>query len=115
MKLPWEYAGPMGQLLLATKDDDAVGCIAMRSLGSGRGEMRRLYVRPRYRSMGAGRDLVRQLIEDARQLGYAQMLLNTLPSMIAARALYRNFGFVETEPYGDSPTAGVIYLALALR
>ena len=87
----------------------------MRPLGAGRGEMRRLYVRPRYRSMGAGRDLVRQLIEDARQLGYTQMLLNTLPSMTAARSLYRSLGFVETEPYGDLPTAGVIYLVLALK
>lgn len=115
MQLPWEYAAPAGQLLLATEDDDAVGCIAMRPLGFGRGEMRRLYVRPRYRSMGAGRDLVRRLIDDARQLGYDQIMLNTLPSMVAARALYRHFGFVETGPYGDSPTAGVIYLALALK
>jgi ribosomal protein S18 acetylase RimI-like enzyme len=99
--LPGDYAPPDGRLLLAKDDDDQIaGCIAMRKLGPGICEMKRLFVRPAYRSTGLGRVLVNTLIDEARNLGYTHIRLDTLPGrMDKAIALYQSIGFVEIEPY----------------
>jgi ribosomal protein S18 acetylase RimI-like enzyme len=76
--------------------------------------MKRLYVRPAGRRLGLGHALVAEIVAKAAALGYAEMKLDTLPSMGAAAALYRKFGFAETAPYYVSPIAGTLYLSRAL-
>ena len=74
-----KYAPPDGRLYLARVDGRAAGCIALRRLDGERCEMKRLYVQPQYRGRGLARQLIRRITEDARQIGYRCMLLDTLP------------------------------------
>jgi ribosomal protein S18 acetylase RimI-like enzyme len=108
------YAAPAGCLLLARGDGAAVGCIAVRRLSSEDCEMKRLYVRPAARGGGIGRRLVMAAIERARSMGYKRMLLDTLPDMSSARALYAALGFREIEPYCHNPITGTTFMALDL-
>src|SRR6476661_2748451 len=112
--LPGKYARPTGVVLIAREGDEAAGAIAYRMVEPGVCEMKRLYVRPAFRGSGLGRELANELIEDARERGYRTMLLDTLASMQAARALYRDLGFAPVEPYYDNPLPGVMYMALEL-
>ena len=112
--LPGEYAPPDGRILLAEEGGRAIGCVALRDLGEGTCEMKRLYVRPGFRGAGTGRELAESIVAIARDRGYGRMRLDTLASMAAANGLYRSMGFVETEPYRFNPLESAVYLELAL-
>ena len=101
-------------ILLARDREEIVGCVALRPLGHGISEMKRLYVRSAGRGSGAGRALVEASIARARELGYERMRLDTLPTMDAARALYLSLGFGEIERYNDNPIEGVLFFELSL-
>lgn len=112
--LPGAYAPPGGRLLLATDDGTPVGCIALRDIGAGRSEMKRLFVRHTARGLGVGKALVERIIAEARAAGFCEIVLDTLPSMDAAQRLYESLGFRDIPPYNANPIAGTRFLALSL-
>jgi len=114
--LPGTYAPPGGKLLLARVVGQPVGCIGLRPFPSdGTCEMKRLYVRPPFRGDKIGRQLAEQIVQEARNLGYRSMRLDSHPdSMAAAIRMYRKLGFREVSPYPLQPIDGLIYMELAL-
>ena len=115
-QLPGAYAPPSGRLLLAIDRDEVMGCVALRKIGDGVGEMKRLFVRPAFRGRGLGRTLTDKLIAEATQIGYSSLRLDTLPGkMDQAIAMYRSFGFREIAPYYQNPVADATFMELALR
>ncbi len=109
-----KYARPMGRLYAAFTDGIPSGCIALRSFDGERAELKRLFVRPEARGRGIGSMLLRRVVEDAEEIGYRSILLDTLPQLPEAIALYRRFGFEETERYNDSPQDGTVFMRLRL-
>jgi putative acetyltransferase len=112
--LPGAYAPPAGRLFLATNGAEPAGCAALRPLGDGICEMKRLYVRPAARGARLGRRLAETVIREARAIGYTRMRLDTLPSMKEAFALYQSLGFREISPYYETPIVGTRFMELDL-
>jgi putative acetyltransferase len=113
--LPGDYAPPDGRLLLAEYEGLLAGCVALRPLGPEICEMKRLYLRQRFRGKGVGRALAERVIGQARGIGYRKMRLDTVePIMKDAVAMYRRLGFREIEPYRLNPIAGAMYMELEL-
>jgi ribosomal protein S18 acetylase RimI-like enzyme len=87
-----------------------IGCVALRPFAPPDVcELKRLYVVPSARGTGAARALMEVVLQRARELGYREVLLDTLASMTAARRLYEGFGFVETGKYYESVEGAVFY------
>lgn len=113
--LPGDYAPSAGRLLLADYDGQLAGCVALHKLDDAICEMKRLYLRPKFRGQGLGRVLADRIIAEARQIGYNRMRLDTVePVMKNAVAMYRKIGFREIEPYCANPIAGALYMELVL-
>ncbi len=112
--LPGRYAPPSGRLLLAVGESGPAGCVALRALDAATCEMKRLFVRPAYRGLGAGRLLAEAILGEGRAAGYGEMRLDTLPSMGAAIRLYEALDFRPVEAYTVNPHPGALFLARAL-
>ena len=89
--LPGRYSPPEGTLLIAERDGEPCGCIALRRSDERTCEMKRLFVRPECRGLGIGRE------------------------MEGAIQLYRSFGFRETAPCVCNPVPGAMFMEKSLE
>jgi len=112
--LPGDYVPPAGGLFVARVDGEVAGCVAAHHWRAGVCEMKRLFVRDRFRGCGCGRALVEAVIGWARNAGYQRILLDTLPVMDQAQRLYTHLGFQEVAPYRFNPVPGARFLELSL-
>ena len=77
-----KYGLPDGRLYgLCGDDGRLVGCAAIHRLDETCCELKRLYIQPACRGQGLSRLLMEQCIGEAKQIGYRQMRLDTLPFM----------------------------------
>jgi putative acetyltransferase len=112
--LPGDYAPPDGRLLIVQSGSEAAGCVALRRFDEFACEMKRMWVRPRFRGFALGRRLAERVIAEARKVGYTRMLLDSLPSLQSALSLYRSLGFRDISPYCFNPQVGTVFMELHL-
>lgn len=105
-----KYAHPEGALILCLSDEKPVGCVGVRKISDGIAELKRLYVKPEYRALKIGGKLMELALDEARQLGYDVIRLDTVTEMQAAIRLYKKLGFYEIEAYCYNPIETVIYM-----
>jgi putative acetyltransferase len=113
-ELEIRYAPPEGAAFVAWHEGDAVGVVGVKPFGDGDGEMKRMYVVPTARGLGAGRALAVAAVDEARRAGHRRLLLDTVATLTEAIALYRSMGFVEIDAYRFNPRPDARYFALTL-
>jgi putative acetyltransferase len=135
-----KYGLPSGSLLLAYWNNEPVGCVALTNITNATiahaaecsisatlnaennhpsttlrtsfttCEMKRLYVQPAFRKHKIGEALVDAILQQAQELNYAVMKLDTLERLQAAIQLYLKKGFIVTNAYYQNPLPGVVYM-----
>ena len=106
-----ELAGlkpPDGIIYLLVAEEDVAGMGALRKLGAGIGEIKRMYIRPTYRGRGYGRQMLDRLLEAGREFGCSSFVLETSKFMTVAQHIYKAAGFVEREEYPESETPTIL-------
>lgn len=97
------YRAPRGACLVAWSDDLPVGCVALRPLDGPTAEVKRLWVDASARGQGLARRLMSAIENEARQLGYQWLRLDTNSALSEAIALYRATGWTDIAPYTGAP------------
>jgi putative acetyltransferase len=96
-----EVADPSLRFLLATVAGQPAGCGALRRLGGGHAEIKRMYVRQQFRGQGIARALLRALERQAWAAGLAVVRVQTGTAQPEALALYRSAGYRDVPPFGE--------------
>ncbi|WP_336155795.1 GNAT family N-acetyltransferase [Fusobacterium polymorphum] len=109
-----KYGLPDGRLYIAYYNNEVAGCISLKKIDKKNCEMKRLYVRPKFRGKQIGEQLIEKIIKAAKEIGYSYMLLDTLPFLKGAIYLYKKYGFYEIASYNNSPMDTSIYMKLDL-
>ncbi len=100
--LPRIHARPKGEILIAEHEGAAIGCGMYYPLEEpGVCEIKRVFVDPAGRGLGAGRALMQAGIDGARADGYRRMVLDTMIALTEAITLYKALGFGPGTPFYD--------------
>ncbi len=108
------YGPPNGCLLLAKEGACPIGAVGLREFAPGVAEMKRMFVLERHQGKGAGKQLMESFLAKARELGYRSIKLDSIRTLDKALGLYRQFGFVEIEPYRYNPHPEAVYMECRL-
>lgn len=85
------------------KGDELVGCGALKELDPTHAEIKSMRTDPKYRGQGAGKAMLRHILDEAKRRGYERLSLETgsMAAFEPARRLYASHGFIECGPFGD--------------
>jgi len=81
-------------------DGEPAGCGGIQLFGTEYGELKRMYVRPKYRGLGFGKLMIDHLADHARAHGIGLLRLETGIHQKAAIRLYEREGFQRIPPFG---------------
>ena len=96
-----KFQPPYGQLILAIYEGKVCGLGSLKSINPEIGEIKRMFVDPTFRRIGAGQAILEGLLSEAKKVGYKKVRLDSPKFMEAAHSLYRNFGFRDIEAYPE--------------
>jgi GNAT superfamily N-acetyltransferase len=96
-----EVAVGRGAFLVAYRDEEPVGCGAVRMLDPATAEVKRMYVTPTARRLGLGAQILAAIEAEARALGASRLVLETGTRQREALALYERAGFARIPPFGE--------------
>jgi ribosomal protein S18 acetylase RimI-like enzyme len=86
---------------LLRDDGTPAACGGVQIFGTEYGELKRMYVRPKFRGRGFGRLVLDRLTEHVRSLAVPVLRLETGIHQTAAIGLYERAGFRPIPPFGD--------------
>ncbi len=90
------YLNGHGEFLVGLVDGRVVAMGGLRRVTEHEAELCRMRVHPEYQRRGYGTRILLRLEERAVKLGYRRLVCDTTSNQIAAMALYRRHGWLET-------------------
>lgn len=91
-----------GVAFFVTRHDEIpAGCGGIKLFDTEYGEVKRMYVRPRFRGLGLGKLMLDHLAEYARERKIPTLRLETGIYQTEAIKLYEHYGFARRRPFGE--------------
>ena len=86
-----------------SEDGRLVGCGALKELDETHGEIKSMRTANEFRGKGAGKLMLRHIVDEAKRRGYSRLSLETgsMAAFEPARQLYESHGFKNCGPFAD--------------
>ena len=113
-----ELMKPTIMFLTARRKKQLQGCVAIKALGGGKGEIKSMRTVTEARRQGVGKALMDAIMEIAASRGYQTLYLETgsMEYFEPARELYKQYGFVECGPFeGYTEDPNSVFMMLDMR
>lgn len=101
----------------AWENGQIFGCGALKTINNAHGEIKSMHVYKQYRGRGIGNIILNHIVEIAKARGLKRLSLETGSSehFIAARNMYKNFGFTECGPFeGYEPDPNSCFMTMEI-
>jgi putative acetyltransferase len=103
-------ASPGSKYFIAEKNGEVIGGAGIYptdALPAGTCELVKMYLKPEVRGMGLGKHLIGKCLDTAKEMGYQQVYIETMPELRKALSVYEQFGFRYIDaPMGNSGHTG---------
>jgi len=96
-----KFAEPDGRLLLVEVDGEIAGTISFRKIREDAGEIKRMYVKPKFRGKKLGNLMIENVTSISEENGFSKLFLDTAIFMSSAVSLYKKYGFKEINSYPE--------------
>jgi GNAT superfamily N-acetyltransferase len=100
---------PGGIFYLVRIEGQFAGMGGLRRIHPDWAEIKRLYIRPSFRGLKLGDQMLLRLLEDAKNFGYKRVCLESAPFMKAAHHLYERHGFTDCPVYEGVEVPAVLH------
>jgi putative acetyltransferase len=104
------HSAPDSIYFIAEKEGEMIGGAGIyptEALPEATCELVKMYLRPQVRGVGLGRALIERCLLAAKEMGYKQVYLESMPELKKALSVYEKFGFEYLKgPMGNSGHTG---------
>ncbi len=109
--VPYNLSDSISDVIIACADGAAVGCAGLKAYSEHDAEIKRVWVEPDYRGNHIADELMRQIENRARELGFQRTILQTRMVMEHAVGLYLKRGYrqIDNYPPYDQLTGAVCF------
>ena len=100
------FQAPQSVLWVAVLNDEILGCCGIYhtdGLPKNCAELAKFYLLENARGKGIGKKLMQQCFQSAKDIGYKQLYIESLPQFSKAVNMYEKYGFIKIDkPLGNS-------------
>lgn len=96
------YLDNGSEFLIAQMSDEIVGMGALKRIDKTTAEIKRMRVDQKFQGQGIGSQILKKLIDRAKEIGYQKLILDTSVKQICAQKLYEKFGFQKYKQEGNT-------------
>jgi GNAT superfamily N-acetyltransferase len=109
------YSPPNGDFFIVYDEDKPIGCVGIKKFDNSSCELKRMFIKEEFRGKGFAKIVIQFILDQAKLLGYQNILLDTNVEMPAAISAYLKAGFVEIPPYFETEHPNPVFFAYNLN
>lgn len=99
--IPYNSLDDIHDVIIIYENSAPIACAAFKKYDKECAEVKRVFIKEKYRGKGISKKLMKQLEARAKEKGYKYLILESGEPLVSAMALYRKIGYEVIPNYGQ--------------